>query len=368
MTAIYFYCPLKESDENAASGVKRVGALFQKALVKAGFDIETPALPLGYEGNGNPQAQDAIAEAATAAARKLIADLRRRNLRPRAWFTYHCYYKAPDLIGPAVSEALGCPYVIAEGSYASKRLGGPWDAHHRRSEQALGQADILLALTGRDHAGLESVPNRRGKIVSFAPFIDEATFSKAVRSQRDGPFRILAAGSMRDARKLESYRRLFYSLRSIPVSSYVLRIAGDGENRNVVEAQADALRSNGAKIEFLGQLPPSKMSGFFANGDLFAWPGVGEAYGLTYLEAQASGLPVVAENFGGVSACVQNGVSGFLVNPTESGSFGAALERFISERDLATKLGLSAQSWVRQDRSLSAASTRIAEILTEAGA
>ncbi len=37
------------------------------------------------------------------------------------WFTYHSYYKAPDLLGPAVSRKLNIPYVIFQGIYSTKR-------------------------------------------------------------------------------------------------------------------------------------------------------------------------------------------------------------------------------------------------------
>ena len=37
------------------------------------------------------------------------------------WLTYHSYYKAPDLLGPAVSRKLNIPYIIFQGIYSTKR-------------------------------------------------------------------------------------------------------------------------------------------------------------------------------------------------------------------------------------------------------
>ena len=37
------------------------------------------------------------------------------------WFTYHSYYKAPDLLGPFVSKQMRMPYIIFQGIYATKR-------------------------------------------------------------------------------------------------------------------------------------------------------------------------------------------------------------------------------------------------------
>ena len=40
---------------------------------------------------------------------------------PDLWLTYHSYYKAPDVIGPAVSRRLRIPYVIFQGIFSTKR-------------------------------------------------------------------------------------------------------------------------------------------------------------------------------------------------------------------------------------------------------
>ena len=40
---------------------------------------------------------------------------------PDLWFTYHSYYKAPDVLGPIVAQRLHIPYVIFQGIYSTKR-------------------------------------------------------------------------------------------------------------------------------------------------------------------------------------------------------------------------------------------------------
>ncbi|MGR3531287.1 MAG: glycosyltransferase family 4 protein, partial [Sulfitobacter sp.] len=74
-------------------------------------------------------------------------------------------------------------------------------------------------------------------------------------------------------------------------------IAGDGPARPEVEALMSAF---GPAVTFLGQLDRASMARAYRDASLFFWPGVNEAFGLVYLEAQASGLPVVAQNRPGV--------------------------------------------------------------------
>ena len=53
--------------------------------------------------------------------------------------------------------------------------------------------------------------------------------------------------------------------------------------------------------------------------DLCVWPAVREAYGVAMLEAQAAGLPVVAGRECGVAEVVQDGMTGVLTPPRDSG-------------------------------------------------
>ncbi|MGQ7530550.1 glycosyltransferase, partial [Streptococcus suis] len=62
-----------------------------------------------------------------------------------------------------------------------------------------------------------------------------------------------------------------------------------------------------------------------AEHDLFVWPGVREAYGLVYLEAQAVGLPIVAFDSGGVSATVRRGETALLLPEDDEAGLASAL-------------------------------------------
>jgi sucrose synthase len=63
---------------------------------------------------------------------------------------------------------------------------------------------------------------------------------------------------------------------------------------------------------------------------VFVQPARFEAFGLTVLEAMASGLPVFATQFGGPSEIIQDKKNGFLINPTAPEFISAALLDFIA--------------------------------------
>ena len=123
---IAFYAPLKSPFHDTPSGDRRVAALYLEALARGGHDVALASDLRSYNPDGNDAAWRALRNAADAVASRLIRDAESGDpaRRPELWFTYHCYHKAPDWVGPRVSRALGIPYVIAEPSHAPKRAQG----------------------------------------------------------------------------------------------------------------------------------------------------------------------------------------------------------------------------------------------------
>ena len=97
--------------------------------------------------------------------------------------------------------------------------------------------------------------------------------------------------------KLASYELMAEALEQLETANWQLRIAGDGEAREAVER---LMAPFGRKVTFLGQLDRSELEVQYADAAFFVWPGVNEAYGMVYLEAQAAGLTVVAQDRDGV--------------------------------------------------------------------
>ena len=100
---------------------------------------------------------------------------------------------------------------------------------------------------------------------------------------------------------------------------------------------------------------PNLLAGF----DLFALATQQEASGTVYVEAQASGLPVVGTNVGGVSEMFRNGVTGILVPPKDPAALTAALERLIDDPALRRSMGEAGRKMVWEEAVFSPA--RLAE-------
>lgn len=315
-----------------------------------------------YDGEGNELRQARLGTIARRAAERLVRRWQHDpGAAPELWFTYHLYYKAPDWLGPAITTALGIPYLVAEASSAPKRAEGRWQVGHRAVEEALGRADAVFGLNPADRACV--VPLLRGpqRWISLAPFLDAKRYGGR-RPARDpaSPPRLVAVAMMRHGDKLASYRRLGAALTGLLDLSWSLDIIGDGAARAEVEA---ALAPLGSRVHYRGALDDRAIAAALAEADLFVWPAVNEAFGMALLEAQASGLAVVAGASGGVAGIVVTGETGLLVPPDDVPSFAAAVRRLILDGETRAAMGAAARARVAREHDLPIAARRLADAI-----
>lgn len=377
---IAFYAPLKSPTHGVPSGDRRVAGLLMEALAAAGHRVELASTFRSYDRDGDPVRQAALRDQGRALAERLAAQWRAgpAEARPELWFTYHVYYKAPDWLGPAVSRHLGIPYVVAEGSDAPKRAGGPWHLNHEATRAALAGADLLLCPIRDDLACLRALGIASAKLVHFPPFLDAAPFAaageartlhRAALAARHGlptnvPW-IAIAAMMRTGDKAASYGALADALARVRDLGWHVLLAGDGEARAAVQGQFAAKVPG--RTALLGVLGQAEVAQLYAASDLCAWPAINEAYGMAMLEAQAAGLPVVSSATRGVPDVVEHGRTGLLAPEGDADAFAAHLRALLEDASLRERLGRSAAAFARGERSLSTAAERLGSRLAALG-
>ena len=266
------------------------------------------------DGVGDKDVQSALIKKAEAEAAQLIA-----QGGWDTWVTYHNYYKAPDLIGPRVCKELGIPYHLIEASRASKRLTGPWATYAERAEAASDAARVIYYFTEHDHFALKRDKPVEQSLVHLKPFLDRADVSP-VKGQRSAQT-LMAVGMFRHGDKVASYANLADALTYVTAADWTLHIIGAGDAEDEVRALFERF---GARVEFLGRMTAEDVQSQLMQAKAFIWPGVNEAFGMVYLEAQAAGLPVVAEDRPGVRDVV--GPASTLVEPQSAAAFAKALD------------------------------------------
>jgi len=205
--------------------------------------------------------------------------------------------------------------------------------------------------------------------VFLPPFLDVVPFLGVEQNRKrvaqfygvdPSKYWLLAVGMMRPGDKLQSYQRLGAALRHLDRDDMQLLVLGDGAARNQV---VEALAPVRDRTKLYGAVSISKLREVYCCCDLYTWPGVGEAYGMAYLEAQASGLPVVAGNEGGIPDVVLDGHTGLLTPPGDDVAFAMAIGRLLDDVDLRNKLSRGAQDFVSRERTVQKAANLLGKVI-----
>ncbi|MHA1107663.1 MAG: glycosyltransferase family 4 protein [Alphaproteobacteria bacterium] len=354
------------------SGDRQMARQLMAALGMAGHQVELASIFRSRDGAGDSGRQQRIHDLGGRISRRLQRRFAARaaEARPELWFTYHLYHKAPDWLGPSVSEAMGIPYVIAEASFAPKRADGPWSIGHEAAECSIRRADAIIGLNSGDAPCVLPLLDDPDRLFALRPFTDVAPYGTAAdrrddhRSEivaeygldADTPI-VLAVAMMRDGDKLSSYRLLGAALERIADQRWQLIVVGDGPARDQV---AEALAPLGAtRVHFAGRQKPTALPRFYAAADLLLWPAIREAYGMALVEAQAAGLAVVAGDSGGVGDIVDHGETGLVVPAGDIDSFAAAAGALLADAPGRAAMGARAREAMALQHSLPAAARKL---------
>ncbi|MEE8333414.1 MAG: glycosyltransferase family 4 protein [Alphaproteobacteria bacterium] len=369
---IAFYAPMKPPDAPNPSGDRRMARLLIAALGHAGHDVTLASRFRVWQGAPDEARQRRLGALGARLGARLAARwwAAPAASRPELWLSYPVHYKAPDWIGPAVSRALGIPYVIAEASHAPKRAGGPWAVGHEAAAHAIHAADAIIGPNPVDAACVTPLLRDGVRWTALPPFVETApladTATQRARHRRAlcaahgidpaSPV-LLAVAMMRPGDKLKSYRVLAAAMARLDDRPWTLVIAGDGVARAEVEALFTALPA--ARVRWLGERAPDALAALYAAADILVWPAINEAYGMAILEAQAAGLAVIAGRSGGVAGIVRDGKTGLLTPAGDDVAFAAAVAELLGDAAGRQAMGETASATAARDHSLDMAAAML---------
>jgi glycosyltransferase involved in cell wall biosynthesis len=145
-------------------------------------------------------------------------------------------------------------------------------------------------------------------------------------------------------------------------------VVGDGPCREAWERLRDRLGLR-AQVTFLGTIPRRDLVRRYREASLFCLPSRQEGFGIVFLEAMASGLPVVAARAAAVPETVVEGEVGLLADPDDPAELADALGRLLGDPVLRADLGAGGRRRVeryRADRVAGQFLTSVRDALTGA--
>jgi phosphatidylinositol alpha-1,6-mannosyltransferase len=225
----------------------------------------------------------------------------------------------------------------------------------------IGEVNDVVTYLGefcRSRIAAALTPEARSRMVRLTPGVDDDMFRPGVgRAQvreqlRLGDRPVVVCVSRMVARKGQDVLVQALPLIRRQVPDAVLLLVGDGPHRPQVERLVDSLGLR-EHVVLAGQVPWESTPAYYAAGDVFCMPtrtrrgGLEpEALGICYLEAAASGLPVVAGDSGGAPDAVLDGENGYVVPGRDVEAVADRCARLLTDPGLAREFGSRGREWV----------------------
>lgn len=127
-----------------------------------------------------------------------------------------------------------------------------------------------------------------------------------------------------------------------------LDLAGDGPDRGVYERLTRRLGIEHL-VTFHGYVNQTEVAALLAAADVYVLPSFAEGVPVGLMEAQASGLPVVATQVGGVSELVGDDVTGFVCRPGDRRQLADRIALLVSNPDVRERMGSAGRARVESE-------------------
>ena len=265
----------------------------------------------------------------------------------------HCGNIRP--VGYAVSwvhARLGIPYIIYVNGgdlLREQRKTAKSLVKRATARRILGQASGIaatsqwvadLARAVLEQVGVEAIPPIAALDLGTDPGIfspDRDTSARVLRAKwgvGDAPLMVTVARLVPHKGQDTGIRALAHLSKNFPSLRYLL--VGEGHDEPRLRALATEL-GVASRVIFAGPVDDADLPEAYATSNIYL--GASrldnsvnvEGFGISFLEASASGLPVVAGDSGGVRSAVRDGVTGVVVPPESVDAVAAAVARFLRD-------------------------------------
>jgi N-acetyl-alpha-D-glucosaminyl L-malate synthase BshA len=177
---------------------------------------------------------------------------------------------------------------------------------------------------------------------------DRSRYAETIAGQFDGARRVLMhISNFRPVKRVRDIVQVFARVKEEIPS--VLVMVGDGPDRVVAEAEAQRLGVQD-DVQFLGKI--DAVAPLLAGADLFLLPSDRESFGLSALEALASGVPVIGTDVGGLPEVVRHGETGELCQVGDIDGMASAAVGILGDDARWRAMSTLAQSDARERFSL----------------
>jgi glycosyltransferase involved in cell wall biosynthesis len=221
--------------------------------------------------------------------------------------------------------------------------------------------DKIIATSKLYFEGSKILKKHRDKIEIVPNGVDCEKFNPNIEGERvkarhglEGLKIILFVGALTKWHRYKGLDTLLKAFKHVSEKERNTRllIVGDGDFKIEYQKQCVSL-GLASEVVFAGNVPNKALPEFYAASDMLVLPSKdrSEGFGLTILEANASGKPAIGSNVGGIPSVIKHGVNGLLVPPCDEKALASAILTLLRDGELAKRMGeagrrmAEAQDW-----------------------
>ena len=249
----------------------------------------------------------------------------------------------------------------------------------RQALRQIGERTDVMTYLGeyfRVRVASALTPAAAARMARLHPGVDAGTFRPdpgARRLIRDryglGERPVVVCVSRLVARKGQDTLLRAWPAVTRQVPGAALLIVGGGPNAAKLRQLAERTGVT-ASVRFTGPVRQDELPAHYAAGDVFSMPcrtrrgGLDvEGLGIVYLEASASGLPVVGGDSGGAPDAIAEGETGYVVGGRDVAALASRLVTLLSDPVSARAMGDKGRAWVERDWNWALAATRLRALI-----
>lgn len=250
----------------------------------------------------------------------------------------------------------------------------------RRAIRTIGEHTDVITYLGeytRVRVAAALTPAAAARMRRLTPGVDDETFNP---NQREAGAQVRARYGLTDRPVVVCVSRLMprkgqdtlieaWPRVRAAIPGAALLIVGGGPHRKKLERLV-AQHQLGADVTLTGGVPWSELPSHYAAGDVFAMPsrtrnwGLDvEGLGIVYLEASATGLPVIAGDSGGAPDTVLQGETGLVVQGGNVAAVADAVVELLGDPQRAAAMGQAGREWVEAKWRWNRMSDRLTKLL-----
>ncbi len=239
------------------------------------------------------------------------------------------------LVAAFIKEKHGVPYVITEhrsrfvyNTEEAMRMFEPWFFPYLQT--TFEGAERVITVSDALQPFIKLIaPAATERLLTIPNMVDTDFFVPPSEPLPQKPFTFFSLANLIPLKGMDTLIEAFSLLLSRQKGDFRLVIGGDGPERSRLEQLAESknLRS---KITFVGMFSREQVAAHLQQAHAFVLASHFEAFGVVFIEAMASGLPVIATRAGGPESFIRKS-EGLLVEPQDHEALAMAMEKLFGE-------------------------------------